>query len=166
MRILFVSTHTDPLVPPINGDGQRTCLLYQACLRIAQVDVVTFAGQREKPAVKSRFEKWRDAFLRRDIAPLFPVIPEWESIVDAKIREGDYDYIVARYFYRAVSCGLLKYRERLIVDFDDDLPFYFLSQITEKSSLSNRIRMRVAAKRAAHDVPKIVRKLRSAFFAE
>ena len=166
MRILFVSTHTDPLAPPINGDGQRTCLLYQACLRIAQVDVVTFVGQREQPAPKSRFEKWRDAFLRRDIASLFPVIPKWESIVDTKIREGNYDYIVARYFYRAASCGLLKYREKLIVDFDDDLPFYFLNQITEKSSLSNRIRMRVAAKRAAHDVPKIVRTLRAAFFAE
>ncbi len=166
MRILFVSTHTDPLAPPINGDGQRTCLLYQACLRIAQVDVVTFAGQWEKPAVKSRFEKWKDVFLRKNIASLFPVIPKWESIVDAKIKEGNYDYIIARYFYRAASCGLLKYREKLIVDFDDDLPFYFLNQITEQSSLSNRIRMRVAAKRATHDVPKIVRTLRAAFFAE
>ena len=166
MKILFVSTNTNPLEPPVNGDAQRTCLLYEACKRIAEVDVVTFAGQEGLPRRGGRWKKWLALLPWSSVTALFPVDPEREAVVDAAVRQKDYDLIVARYFYRAIPCGLWKYRERLVIDFDDALPFFFLNQITPASALTSRIRLKLAARRAVTVTRRAVRSMRAAFFAE
>ena len=166
MRILFVSTNTNPLEPPINGDAQRTCLLYEACKRIAEVDVVTFAGQEEHPKRVGRWKKWTALLPWSATTALFPVDPEREAVVDAAIQNTEYDLIVARYFYRAIPCGLWKYHDRLVIDFDDALPFFFLNQINPKSAMTSRIRLRWSARRAETITRQAVRKMKMAFFAE
>ena len=166
MRILFVSTHTNPLDPPVNGDSQRTRLLYEACKRVAEVDVVSFEGQPDQARPLGRLKKWMALFPWSGTTALFPVDSHRESIIDAAIAKENYDYIVARYFYRAIPCGLWKYREKLVVDFDDALPFFFLNQITPTSAWTSRIRLKWSARRAKAITRRAVAEMKVSFFAE
>lgn len=166
MRILFVSSHVDPLAPPVNGDAQRTRLLYEACARIAEVDVVTFAGQPLRPGPQGKLKKWMALLPWSKVTDLFPVDSNKEAVIDAAVQKGNYDFIVTRYFYRAIPCGLWKYRDKLVVDFDDDLPFFFLNQLTPASAKTTRVRLKWAAWKAKAVARYAVRKMHAAFFAE
>ena len=166
MRILFVSTHTNPLSTPRNGDAQRTRLLYDACARIADVDVISFEGQTEQHKPQGKLKKWTALLPFNDVTSLFPVDSYREAVIDEAVRKVNYDLIVARYFYRAIPCGLWKYREKLVIDFDDALPFFFLNQLTPSSAKTTRIRLKLAAKRAKSIAGQAVRGMRASFFAE
>lgn len=166
MKILFVSANTNPQGTPTNGDGQRTCLLYEACKRIADVDVVSFEGQYDQSKPLGRLEKWMALLPFSSVIALFPVDPHREAVIDAAVEKGNYDFIVARYFFRAVACGLWKYREKLVIDFDDALPFFFLNQITPGSAWTSRIRLKWAAGKARMATHRLVRRVKAAFFAE
>ena len=98
MKILFVSVNSNPLDPPINGDTQRTRLLYEACTRIADVDVITFAGQKQPKFHQGKLGKWLAVLPFTGITSLFPVDLEREAVIDAAIKKNQYDYIVSRYF--------------------------------------------------------------------
>ena len=183
MKILFVSTSFNPFVTPINGDSQRTRMLLKACARIADVDVVSFAksssdvkeikgarlifGEGVKNHMvnkKKRIKKWSVLF-NSNVEALFPINLGWETKLDSILSSEHYDLIVVRYFPRAISCGLWKYRKKLVVDFDDALPFYFLNQISLDSSWSTRARMRIAAKKAVGISRRAVKNIHAAFFA-
>ena len=185
MKILFVSTRFNPFVTPINGDAQRTRLLLKACARITDVDVVSFTkipsnvdvveiegarlifGEEVKNHInnkKRKTEKW-SALFNPSIEALFQINNGWETKLDSILSSEQYDLIVVRYFPRAISCGLWKYREKLVVDFDDALPFYFLNQISSNSSWSTRARMRIAAKKAVGISRRAVKNIHAAFFA-
>ncbi len=166
MKILFVSVNTNPLTPSVNGDGQRTRLLYEACSRIADVEVVSFPGLPSNIQYDNKFEKWKALIPFGDFTTMFPVIHERETVVDAAVQNNDYDFIVSRYFYRAIPCGLWKYRDKLVVDFDDALPFYFLNQIHPTSARTTRIRLNLAAKKAKALSRRAVKQIHAAFFAE
>ena len=166
MRILFVSANSDPRTPPINGEGQRTRLLYEACTRIADVDVISFAGTKEKKLSQSKIKKWLILLPFAGVSSIFPINKEREEIVDTAVNSQEYDYIVTRYFYRAIPCGLWKYRHKLVVDFDDALPFFFLDQITPSSSRTTRLRLQLTAKKAKAISRQAVKKLHAAFFAQ
>ena len=166
MRILFVSTLANPLDPPANGDAQRTRLLYEACKRFADVDVISFKGQPNPAQPLERLKKWTALLPWSDITALFPVDPHREAVIDAAVKKENYDYIVARYFYRTVPCGLWKYRKKLVVDFDDALPFFFLNQITPTSAWTSKIRLKWAARRAKAITHHAVREMKASFFAE
>lgn len=166
MRILFISTNSNPLDVPINGDAQRTRLLFEACKRIAEVDVISFEDKPSKVQPLGRLKKWTALLPFSSLTALFPVDSQWETAIDAAVAKGDYDCIVARYFYRAIPCGLWKYREKLVVDFDDALPFFFLNQMTPTSAWTSRIRLRWSARRAKTITRRAVRMMKTAFFAE
>ena len=166
MRILFVSTHTNPLDPPVNGDSQRTRMLYEACKRIAEVNVVSFESQPNRARPLGRLKKWTALLPFSGITALFPVDSHREAVIDAAVAKGNYDCIVARYFYRAIPCGLWKYREKLVIDFDDALPFFFLNQITPKSAWTSRIRLKWSARRAKAITRRAVAEMKASFFAE
>ena len=182
MRILFVSTRFNPFANPINGDAQRTNLLLKACARVAAVDVVSFSGSssdieeidgarlihcggmQSHSQQKKKLNKWISLF-NPNMGSLFPINPIWEAKLDSILSSEQYDLIVVRYFPRAMSCGLWKYRDRLVVDFDDALPFYSLNQITENSSWSMRVRMHVAALKATGISRRAVARIHASFFA-
>lgn len=63
--------------------------------------------------------------LRKYVKPLdpyshFTLCREKEEIIDSAMQKKHYDYIVCRYISEAMTCGLLKYSDRLIVDVDDN----------------------------------------------
>ena len=152
--------------PPINGDTQRTRLLYQACSGVADVDVITVKGNYIRKQSRGKLKKWLDVLSFTGMSSLFPVEAKWESIIDEAVQNNHYDYIVARYFNRAVACGLWKYRDRLVVDFDDALPFFFLNQIEPTSARTTRIRLQLAARKAKAISKRAVKELHAAFFAK
>lgn len=185
MRILFVSALVNPLDKPINGDAQRTQLLLKACAAIANVDLVSFAGKVKEDVLAldnvrvvfdervpvpqlpiSRWKKWSFLLPWADVHSLFPINHRWESTLDHIIQTGDYDLIVTRYFPRAVACGLLKYQERLVVDFDDAPAFFFLNQLSAASAMTTRVRLRLAAWKAKSIAHRTVRSIYASFFAE
>ena len=166
MKILFVSINFNPLNPPFNGDTQRTRLLYQACSCMADVDVITVNGHYAKKQNQGKLKKWLDVLPFTKMSSLFPVNTKWESVLDEDIINNHYDYIVVRYFNRAVSCGLWKYRDRLIVDFDDALPFLFLNQIEPTSAWTTRLRLKLASQKAKAISKRAVKKIHAAFFAQ
>lgn len=166
MRILFVSTHTNPLKAPINGDAQRTCWLYEACRRIAEVDVISFEGEPDQTPPPGKWRKWTALLPFSKVTALFPVDPHKETVIDEAVKTGNYDYIVARYFYRAIPCGLWKYRKKLIVDFDDALSFFFLNQLTPNAASTTRVRLNLSARKARSIMRRAVRKMHAAFFAD
>ena len=166
MRILFVSVNSNPLATPKNGDTQRTRLLYEACSQIANVDVISLAGQEPRFQRRSKLRKWLEILPFTKITFVFPVNPSWEATVDDAIRNTHYDYIVARYFNRAIACGLWKYHDRLIIDFDDALPFLFLNQIEPSSAWTTRLRLKLASQKAKAISKRAVKKIHAAFFAK
>lgn len=179
MKVLFVSVMSNPLNPPKNGDAQRTRLLLKACAQIAEVDLLTFAGKSEGQVEGVRvvydrchkhYEKERGRIYKwMKVLPftntLFPVDKTYESIVDGVVQSEKYDFIVTRYFHRALLCGLWKYRDRLVVDFDDSPSSLFLNRISSQSTTSMRIRMRLAAKKAQRISRKAIKQIRTAFFS-
>ena len=182
MKILFVSTHTNPFSTPINGDAQRTRLLLQACAQLGEVDVVTFAGNAT-PDIENvrvlhdtpihstlchigKVQKWLNTLFADDLQVFFPVDQERGKIIDRFVQDGSYDCIVSRYIYRTLSCGLWKYRQRLVVDFDDTLPFYFRSLLGANASVSARLRNSILSRRAGRLTKRAVKELKAAFFAE
>ena len=165
MRILFVSSHINPLNTPFNGDAQRTRLLYEACKQIAEVDVISFEGQPDQAPPLGRWGKWTALLPFSKMTALFPVDPYKEAVIDEAINKKAYDYIVARYFYRAIPCGLWKYRKKLIVDFDDSLPFLFHNRLTPNALLTTRVRLHLTARKAKCISRKAVRNMHAAFFA-
>ena len=86
-------------------------------------------------------------------------------MVDDAVGRGSYDLIVTRYFPRAVLCGLWKYRDKLVIDCDDALPFFFLNQIFPSSVLTTRVRMHLAAFKIKRRTRRTVKQMRAAFFA-
>lgn len=182
MKILFVSSQSDPTLPPFNGDSQRTCLLYKACQQCADVDllsfhpkchlyhnneITTFSTETSiQPTKTSKIKKWIGLLPFSNIQTIFPINHDYSQILNSIINKGNYDYIVTRYIYRAVYCGLWTYREKLIVDFDDDLRHYFINKINNKTSILSKIRLHLYATKSKQLTKRIVSQIKHAYFAE
>lgn len=180
MRILFVSG-ANPFGTAISGDMQRSRLLLKALASLGEVDVVTFSGDAVSDLdhvrlvfsktmdwevrMTGKMKKWMAAMPFGDARSLFPVNWEQERILDGIISQGNYDVIVSRYLFRTSACGLLKYRDRLVVDFDDDPRFYFSQQIIPSSSLFRKTRLSLSARKVDRLTSELTRRLRGAFFS-
>lgn len=136
MNILFVS----PSFNPLNGIGwgstQRTNLLFEACLCLGHVDVISFVdgvmSTRENCTVlysdsvfKNIVKERRLMKLLRMLTPLnpyamFPKNKHCAEVVKRYVDQGQYDVIVCRYIPEAMMCGLYDYSDRLIIDVDDN----------------------------------------------
>lgn len=165
MRILFVSDNYNPADTPFNGDSQRTRLLYEACRRLAEVEVISFAGQPDRSVYPGKLKKWLALLPFISITALYPKDSYKESVVDEAVGRGNYDLIVTRYLPRAILCGLWKYREKLVVDCDDALPFFFLNQLLPSSVLISRVRLRLTAFKIKRQSRRTLKQMRAAFFA-
>lgn len=50
----------------------------------------------------------------------YQVNKQKEEIVDSYVKKKDYDIIACRYVDSAIKCGLLKYKDKLVIDVDDN----------------------------------------------
>ena len=181
MNILFISSDTNPFGLIGNGDAQRTRLLLRACAKLGSVDFVTFQDNavsdmdhvqvihtgtvNDALPRRNRLAKWASIMPWGGLQSLFPVAPNREAVIDNIIDNGHYDFILSRYLFRTLPCGLLKYSERLVIDADDDLAFFFLNQINGQSNISQKSRLRLAAAKARWLTPATVKKVHTVFFS-
>ena len=135
-HILFISPTQDPFDLSYGG-SQRSNLLLQACAACGRVDVICFKDVPSLPdglgsnirvvygqpvdSTKrggNRWSKFLDLFSAGRIDK-YPVHSGKESVIDSFVHREHYDWIVTRYMHEALSMGLLKYADRLVVDIDD-----------------------------------------------
>lgn len=133
-KILFIASSNNPFTAT-QGSSQRSNLLLQACTKFADVDVISFCTEGEQPVGDYQIVYQRilpsdkkEGRLKKFSHLLTPWIPNTlyqvdrrrETIIDNYIAKKQYDCIVIRYIPQAISCGLMKYADRLIIDVDDN----------------------------------------------
>lgn len=122
------------------GGGVRSTLLIEALSTFGHVDVISFVKEPvessipncevifsgETPESKISLDDRILLNLRLFLAPRRPdayyiVDREQEKIVSRYYNAKHYDFVVCHFMGDAVSCGLMRYADRLIVDADDNM---------------------------------------------
>lgn len=148
MNFLFVSCEIGLLSHIDCGAAQRSTMLIKALAKIGHVDVITFHKETiystvqncdviyskhnnptEPPSLKNRLIRITNLLFR----PWHPygyyrLDKTQEAVVDRLYGQKKYDFVVCRYISWTVSCGLMKYADKLIVDVDDN-PFVELKSV-------------------------------------
>lgn len=141
MNILFVNCKFGMLDIIDCGAANRTTMFVQALAQIGHVDVISFYGEKITSNIpdcdvvfseSTPFIQVSESFLSvigRKIRLLFkPFDPltyyqlnkSREDVVDSQYSKKQYDIVVCRYIDDAVSCGLMKYAGKLVIDVDDN----------------------------------------------
>lgn len=178
-KFLFVSPDTTPFEPS-SGGIQRSNLLLRACLKIGDVDVVTFVEgvvsnldkcevvySRRIPASSniSRTRKWFGLLRPWDPYSFFPIDKEREAVIDGIVSQKAYDAIIVRYIPDVMSCGLMKYADRLVIDVDDHPKDKLKMTAKQAKTKPNKIYYYLASALADVTVNSITRKkVRATFF--
>ena len=141
MNILFINTTFRIFDGIDSGAANRSTMFVRALARLGHVDVISFykepltsnvencdvvfSGEVEyKEPTRTFLEKlWYR--IKRVVAILNPYTyyelnTEQEAVVDSFYRGKEYDIVACRYIWNAISCGLLKYSDKLVVDVDDN----------------------------------------------
>ena len=143
-RILFISPKEDPFTLTYGG-SQRTNLLLKACAACGNVDVICFRelssglsmgtnvhvvyGRSLKrienegfhcKKVRALWRRMRDLFSSWKVGERQEADIRKERVIDSIVSQKNYDWIVTRYMSQALTMGLAKYADRLVVDVDDN----------------------------------------------
>ena len=136
MKILFVAS-TNNIFEVDSGGAMRNKLFVEALSKIGHVDVISFRQgslvssiencdviySEEIKEVHSYFEfvrTWISIALRPyNPYSYYKVNKRKASIISRIVKERGYDLIACRYIDNAIICGLLRYKDRLIIDMDD-----------------------------------------------
>lgn len=139
MKLLFVVDARD-LDKVDSGASVRSTLFLKALAQLGHVDVISFfkLGIASKYAncdvinadVESlAIPKYRSfpgrfwinfLFRIRDPYTYYKFEPVKERFIDDYVRTHEYDFIACRYLEEASRLGLLKYKDRLLLDIDDN----------------------------------------------
>lgn len=155
MNILFVNNFYNIFAKADCGASQRTMCMIRALAKIGHVDVITFVddtvsneknvdvvfsqeiGRTEQEG--NRFNKFFKLFYGTKPYKIFPENKQKSEVVDRFVQQKRYDCIVTRYLYFACDCGLLKYKNRLLLDFDDDMRDTTRMEAQRDKSFRNKI---------------------------
>lgn len=153
MKILFVSTSFNPFKDVSIGAAQRTHFLLKACAACAETDVCAFVKDVESdiPGCKVVYSSDMEVSvvnlepLPRRLTVLtgkpcpehfYHVDRDRARIIDEIVARNEYDLIVIRYLESAISYGLFKYSDRLVIDIDDNPVSSHRMRISAKAGLS------------------------------
>lgn len=141
MNILFVISTCGCFDSVKTGGAVRNNMFVKALSQIGHVDVISFYEEplaSNLPNCEVVFSKYIENgddkrnylyFIRRLLWPLIlPNYPysyykknkEREKIVDNYVKKRGYDIIACRYIENIITCGLLKYTSKLVIDVDDN----------------------------------------------
>lgn len=180
-RILFVSPSSNPFEIKYGG-AQRTNLLLKACCEMGDVDIVCFDKisskikengfkiiyQQDIPCGTSpdtRLHKFFKLFLSCDFERHWNVVKEREKVVDSLVQAKNYDYVVTRYVDEAVTAGLLKYANKLVVDVDDNPVKEAQNAAVLAKTIRNRVYMTIYATMTRLALHRFVRQVAVTFFS-
>lgn len=177
-QFLFISDWINPF-EPIFGGAQRSNLLLRALLKLGNVDVIAFADDvisnmygckvlyshelRTSPHV-NRLKKWSGLLTPWNPYAIYPVSEEKETIVDGFVVQKHYDAIVVRYVPEAMTCGLMKYADQLIIDVDDHPKDALWNMAKKINSKPNKIYHYIASFLAPILVQSLANTIKAALF--
>ena len=151
MNILFVIDACGMFGNPKSGGSNRSTLFVKALTQLGHVDVCSFSDEKVVSDIKDcdvvyqnqDLRSWRkignpllrglSSAIRLAFRPHHPnsyyeTNEKIEKIVDDLVRKNKYELIACHWFKTAINCGLLKYKENLVIDVDDD-PTNYLKKI-------------------------------------
>ena len=181
-HILFVSPYEDPFALSYGG-SQRTNMLLQACAACGEVDVICFRdlssdgnmgsnvrivyGQSLERS-EEKLSPWRkllDLFSAWKINDRKKVDTVQESIIDSFVSQKQYDWIVTRYMNQALTMGLMKYADRLVVDIDDNPVDKAKDNVKTAGTLREKVYMQLYSVAIQKAVRSFVDKVAVTFFS-
>jgi len=137
MKILFIATKCN--IFKINSGGaNRNNMYVKALSEMGHVDVVSFNEEGLKSNIKNcdviyseiihDKHHYVDSVVSWILMSLSPSNPysyykkdkKKETVIDGFVRRNNYDIIVCRYVDSVIKCGLLKYKDRLVIDVDEN----------------------------------------------
>ena len=147
MNILFITCHFTMFDKIDCGAANRSTMFVKALSLLGHVDVISFCQESIESNIpncdvivnhplkgeiqdKSFFQK----LLSYMKTILFPWLPSsyyrtdlrFEEIVDNAFAKKKYDVVACRYINEAITCGLQKYADKLVIDVDDNLVSAYL----------------------------------------
>lgn len=155
-KILLVNNSTENVFKIDSGGGLRSNLFIKALSEIGHVDIICFSKNDLVSNIpncniifsqaiwdnKKYWEVLRTLFCMT-IRPSNPYSyyqknKQKASIINGFVNQTEYDYIACRYVQTAIICGLLRYKDRLIIDADDNLAVIKKFRALEASSFFNK----------------------------
>lgn len=137
MEILFI-VNWGNLFHVSSGCDMRNNLFAEALSEIGHVDIISFRQDELAPNIANcdvifskyivdshNYFDFIRSLICMTISPNNPysyyrTIKQKSDIIDSFIKKKEYDIIACRYVEPAIRCGLLKYREKLVIDADDN----------------------------------------------
>ena len=153
--LIVVNTHQN-VFQVDSGGALRSNLFIKALTEIGQVDVICFTSNHlvsnfpnckviisqilwDARNYKEVFRTFANMTIRpSDPYSYFQKNKQKEAIVDGFVNQNNYDFIVCRYVQTAIICGLLKYKDKLVIDGDDNLAVVRKFQAAQTDSLLYR----------------------------
>ena len=151
MNILFINCKFGMLNIIDCGAANRTTMFVQALTQIGHVDVISFYHDKITsniphcdiiysenvpygPVPNTFFykvvKKLKQLFMPYNPLAYYRVNKKREDVVDYQYTKKHYDIVACRYIDDAISCGLMKYANHLVVDVDDNLVNAFKRDMT------------------------------------
>lgn len=139
MNILFVSCYFRLFGNLDCGGANRSNMFLKALSQIGDVDVISFYREPQTSDIPNCHVVWdnyianKPGFITKKMRKLrllfspdsphayYPINRQYESVVMRFLGKKRYDIVSCRYIMDAVSCGLDKYPDRLVIDVDDNL---------------------------------------------
>lgn len=154
---------------PTSGAHNRNTLFVKALTHLGHVDVCSFSDEKVVSDIKDcdvvysnqDLKSWRkvgspllrglSSSIRLAFRPHHPnsyyeTNEKIEKIVDDFVGKNNYDLIACRYFEAAILCGLLKYKEKLVIDVDDNPTSSLKREAANFKSLALRTLYRLKTK--------------------
>lgn len=177
-QFLFISNWINPFEPHFGG-AQRSNLFLRALLNVGHVDFAIFQegvksnmkncdvvySQEIEHEKISRLQKWSGLLTPWKPYSIYRVNHKKEDIINQLVAKKKYDYIVVRYVPEALSCGLLKYADRLIIDVDDNPKDTLRNTANHSKSRPNKLYHYIASLWAPVFVKQTIRNIHAALFS-
>lgn len=162
MNILFISCEFNLFDKTDCGGATRSTMFVNALSQLGHVDIISFTRESivsnmpncniiysnyiKSPTISGK-SKMRLFFLLNPFSPLsyYQCDRKREKIVSDLYSLKQYDLVACRYIEEVISCGLLKYSNKLVVDVDDNLKKVFERE-SKRKDLSSLRRIELYAK--------------------
>lgn len=181
MRILLIANRFNKIFKIDSGGALRNNLFVRALSEIGHVDVICFSHNGLVSNIPNcdvifskmmyKDEGYMEAARSLVCMTLWPLKPnsyyqvdkEKADIVKSFVEETEYDIIACRYIDTAIICGLLRYKDRLVIDADDNPVSVLKSLAILASSKLERWKKQYESKRIGRMVENMLNGIRCSF---
>ena len=180
MKILYI-VYVCNIFKIDSGGALRNTLFAKALSEIGHVDVICFSRNKvvsNIPNCDVVFSKEISDYvspidsvkslIKTLVRPSNPssyykVFKQKEAIINEFVRKNGYDIIACRYIDVAIKCGLLKYKDRLIIDVDDNPTSVLKFKALEAHSIIEKWKKQYQSRRIGQMQGKLLESIRCSF---